>query len=152
MAGNKADDETITRLAALSPIEYDRIRKDEAKKLGCRESTLDSLVNAKRLLMRPPSDGDNLQGTAVKLADVEPWPEPVNGAEILDAIAKRFEHYVVLPEGAADMLALWCAHTHMFKLFQISPRLYISAPTEECGKSYSAQLRFSFLCQGKAHG
>ena len=76
-----------------------------------------------------------LQGTAVKLADVEPWPEPVNGAEILDAIAKRFENYVVLPEGVADMLALWCTHTHLFKLFQKSPRLYISAPTEECGKS-----------------
>jgi putative DNA primase/helicase len=130
-----ADDKTITRLAALSPIEYDRIRKDEAKKLNCRESTLDSVVHAKQLLMRPQPDGDNLQGTAVKLADVEPWPEPVNGAEILNAIAKRFETYVVLPEGAADMSALWCGHTHMYKRFPISPRLHISAPTEECGKT-----------------
>ena len=91
-------------------------------------------MDDKRLLMRPSSDGKALQGIAVKLADVELWPEPVNAAEILDAIAKRFEHYVVLPEGVADMLALWCAHTHLFKLFQKSPRLYISAPTEECGK------------------
>jgi 5S rRNA maturation endonuclease (ribonuclease M5) len=126
---------TIARLAALSLIEYDRIRKAEADKLGCRESTLDSLVQAKRLLMRPSSDGESLQGTSVKLADVEPWPDPVDGAEILDRVATRLEHYVVLPEGAADILALWCAHTHLFKLFQKSPRLYISAPTEECGKS-----------------
>jgi hypothetical protein len=40
-----------------------------------------------------------------------------------------------MPEGAADMLALWCTHSHLFKVFQKSPRLYISAPTEECGKS-----------------
>ena len=131
----ESDNETIRRLAALSLLEYDRIRKDEAKKLGCRESTLELLVNDRRLLLQPPSETSGLQGTAVKLADVEPWPEPVNGAEILDAIAKRFEHYVVLPEGAADMLPLWCAHTHMYKLFQKSPRLNISAPTEICGKS-----------------
>ena len=126
---------TIARLAALSLIEYDRIRKAEAGKLECRPSTLDLLVNAKRLLMHPPSDSDNLQGVAVKLADVDPSPEPVNGDEVLDAVAKRFEHYVVLPEGAADMSALWCGHTHMYKRFPISPRLHISAPTEECGKT-----------------
>ena len=90
-----------------------------------------------------------LQGTAVKLADVEPWPEPVNGAEILDAIAKRFDHYAVLPEGAADMLALWCAHTHVFKLFQKSPRLYISAPTEECGKSTLLNCASLFCARAK---
>jgi 5S rRNA maturation endonuclease (ribonuclease M5) len=133
--GEVSDEETIARLAGLPLLEYDRICKDEAKKLGCRESTLESLVKAKRLLMRPTSDGDNLQGTAVKLADVEPWPEAVNGAEILDAIANRFENYAVLPEGAADMLPLWSAHTHVYKLFQISPRLNISAPTQECGKT-----------------
>jgi putative DNA primase/helicase len=131
----ESDEETIAHLAALSLLDYGRKRKDEAKKLGVSESILESLVRAKRLLMRPPSDGDNLQGVAVKLVDVEPWPEPVKGAEILDAIAKRFEDYVVLPEGAADMLALWCAHTHMFKLFQKSPRLNISAPLPECGKT-----------------
>jgi hypothetical protein len=82
-----------------------------------------------------PSETDNLQGTAVELADVEPWPNPVNGAEILDAIAKRFGHYVVLPEGAADVAALWSAHTHVFSAFQISPRLCDTAPTQECGKT-----------------
>jgi len=140
---------TIARLAALPPIEYDRVRKEEAKKLGCRELTLDLLVNAKRLLMRPPSVGDNLQGAAVKLVDVEPWPEPVNGDELLDAIAKRLEHYVVLPEGAPDMLALWCTHTHMFNLFQKSPRLDISAPTEECGKSTLLNCTSLFCARAK---
>ena len=143
------EDATIARLAALSRIEYDRIRKQEAKKLKCRKTTLDSLVDAKRLLMRPQSDGDNLQGTAVKLADVEPWPEPVNGDEVLDAIAKRFENYVVLPEGVADMLSLWCAHTYLFKLFQKSPRIYINAPTEECGKSTLLNCCSRFCARAK---
>jgi hypothetical protein len=145
---SKSEDEAIRRLAEMPLLEYERVRRDEAKKLNCRPSILDSLIHAKQLLMRPPSETDNLQGTAVKLADVEPWPEPVNGAEILDAIAKRFEHYVVLPEGAADMLPLWCAHTHVYKLFQISPRLNISAPTQECGKTTLRNCASLFCARG----
>jgi putative DNA primase/helicase len=133
--GENTDEETLQRLAALSTLEYERVREAEAEKLGCRVAILDHLLRAKRLLMRPPSDGEALQGTAVKLADVEPWPEPVNGAEILDQVASRFEHYVVLPQGAADTLGLWCTHTHVYKLFQKSPRLDISAPAQECGKT-----------------
>jgi putative DNA primase/helicase len=147
--GDKTDEETLQRLAALPTLEYERVREAEAEKLECRVAILDSLVHAKRLLMRPPSDGAGLQGTAVKLVDVEPWPESVNGAETLDAIAKRFEDYVMLPEGAADMLPLFCAHTHMFKLFQKSPRLYISAPMEECGKSTLRNCTSLFCARGK---
>ena len=124
------------------------MRGTEARKLGCRVTVLDQLVREQRPRTRP-GGSDNLQGVAVKLADVEPWPEPVDGAEILDAIAKRFENYVVLPEGAADMLALWCTHTHMFKLFQKSPRLYISAPTEECGKSTLRNCASLFCARAK---
>jgi hypothetical protein len=129
------DDETIARLAALPPLEYERIRKDEAKKLGCRETILDSLVHAKRLLMRPPSESDNVQGTAVKLADVEPWPEAVDGAHVLDAIAETFSRYVVMPDSAADASTLWCAHTHVSKAFQCSPRLNYCSPEKQCGKT-----------------
>ena len=47
-----ADEETLQRLAALPPLEYERVRQAEAEKLGCRRvSILDRLVNAKR---RPP--------------------------------------------------------------------------------------------------
>src|ERR1039457_1193148 len=42
------DDEAIARLAALKPMEYDRIRKEEAKALGVQVGTLDGLVKAAR--------------------------------------------------------------------------------------------------------
>jgi putative DNA primase/helicase len=129
-----AEDETIRRLAEMSLLEYEKARKDAAKELGCRPSILDSLVNAKRLLMRPLGEND-LQGVPVKLADIQLWPEPVNGAEVLDAVADTFSRYAVLPEGAADALALWCPHTHVFDLFQCSPRLNISSPEKQCGKT-----------------
>jgi putative DNA primase/helicase len=127
------DDAEIKRLAALPTLEYERQRKEAAKKLGCRDSVLDRLINAERLLSNPRTD--DLQGTAVHLPEIELWPEPVNGAEVLDAISTRFSHYVVMPKRAGDMLALWCAHTHVYKVFQITPRANIISPTPECGKT-----------------
>lgn len=40
----ESEDEALARLAKLPPLEYDRVRKDEAKKRGCRVSALDKLV------------------------------------------------------------------------------------------------------------
>ena len=37
-------DSTIQRLAALSPLQYDQVRKTEAKALGVRPATLDAAV------------------------------------------------------------------------------------------------------------
>jgi hypothetical protein len=78
---------------------------------------------------------DPLQGVVVELPAIELWPEWVNGAEILDEIAERFLNYMVMPKAAADMFALWCTHTHMFDLFPISPRVFITSPDQECGKT-----------------
>ena len=76
-----------------------------------------------------------LQGSAVLLPEIELWPEMVNGADTLSQIAKTFAHYVTLPEGAADVLALWVAHAHGFTAFLCSPRLNISSPEKRCGKT-----------------
>lgn len=46
--GKAADALTIARLAALSQIEYDRVRVDEAEAMGCRVSTLDGEVERAR--------------------------------------------------------------------------------------------------------
>jgi putative DNA primase/helicase len=143
----QSDEETIRRLAAMSLPEYERVRKAEAEKLGYRVSALDLLVAAKRPLSNPHPD--SLKGAAVTVTDVEPWPEPVNGAMVLEAIAERISHYVMLPPGAADACALWCAHTHCFTSFQKSPRLHISAPTEECGKSTLCNCLSLFCAKAK---
>mgnify|MGYP001306783244 CR=1 FL=1 len=76
-----------------------------------------------------------LQGSDVDLSDVEPWPEAVNGADALNEVAETFDRYIALPDGAADALALWCAHTHVYDAFECSPRLNVSSPDKQCGKT-----------------
>src|SRR2546422_485991 len=76
---------------------------------------------------RPKKSAAPLQGRAVKLPDVEPWPKPVDGAAVLNAVAERVRSYVAMPDFLADVCALWAAHAHAFKSFQFSPRLNISS-------------------------
>jgi putative DNA primase/helicase len=125
------DGNVIAKLAALSPLQYERLRKQKASELGCRGTVLDKLVQQKRAKVAARA----LQGHEVQLTEIEPWSEPVDGAKVLDAIAETFMRYIVLPPGAANVAALWCAHTHCFELFLCSPRLNVSSPEKQCGKS-----------------
>jgi putative DNA primase/helicase len=130
----ETDDEIVQRLAGLPLLEYERRRDAEAEKLGIsRVSILDGLVYAKRPKREPASE--KLQGRMLNLPDVEPWPDTVNGADVLSDVSETFSRYVVLPSGAADALALWAAHAHCFESFMCSPRLHITSPEKGCGKT-----------------
>ncbi len=130
----ETDDQTYERLARLSPGEYDRARQPEATRLGIRKETLDNEVARRRPL------SDDAQGRAVHLPAVEPWPEPVDGAEVLDQVSARFTHYLVLPPGAADAIALWQPHAHACSAFVHTPRLNLSSPEPGCGKTTTLDL------------
>jgi Protein of unknown function (DUF3631) len=136
MSGNgainikNADKEAIAALATMPQLEYERQRELHAIKLGCRVPMLDRLVEAER-----GKANGTLQGSIVTLPDVEVWPERVNGAEVLRNLGESFTRYLALPDGGADSLALWCAHTHLFDAFICSPRLNITSPERGCGKS-----------------
>jgi hypothetical protein len=80
-AEETGDDAEIRRLAGLSPFQYERERKAAAERLGIRAAILDKLVQAER------PDDEAKQGRAISFPEPEAWAEPVNGAELLDALA-----------------------------------------------------------------
>jgi putative DNA primase/helicase len=126
-------DEQIAGLAALDPIAYDRARRDAAKGLDIRPATLDRLVAARQ---RSAGQGDPAAGgSPLAIAEITPWPEPVDAAAVLDEAAAAFGRYLALPAGAADGLALWVAFTYAFEAFWFSPRLAITSPEKQCGKT-----------------
>jgi putative DNA primase/helicase len=131
----------MERLAALETINYEVVRIAEAKRLGMRPRILDQEVAKKRRALGLESnDSDPGQGRAVKMLDVLPWPEPVNGDHVASALTAALKRYVVLSDTAADAIALWVLHTWMVDKFNISPRLAITSPTKGCGKT--TVLRF----------
>ncbi|MDD5462874.1 MAG: DUF3631 domain-containing protein [Methylococcales bacterium] len=120
------DDAAIKRLAALSPMDYDRVRKAEAEALKIRPGTLDKLVFADR-------KGNN--STGLEIDSVEPWPEPVDPAQLLTDIAACVRRFIVCEPDTVNTVVLWAAMTHFIDVVQVAPLAVITAPEKRCGKS-----------------
>lgn len=103
----------------------------ELKRLGIQRPG--ALIDA---ALGSSSAGSDLAGREVAMEDPEPWPEPVDGAALLDELVTTIRRYVVLQsEYHAAAIALWVAHTWAVDAFQVTPRLAITSPTRRCGKS-----------------
>lgn len=127
----ETDEEIIARLAKLSLLEYERARESAAKQLNCRTSVLDELVGKKR----PMKTDSSVNGSPISFKDVEPWDNPVSGAELLGEIKTTLRRYVVLSDIGLTACALFVVHTYAFDLGDVSPILMVTGPTKRCGKS-----------------
>jgi len=73
--------------------------------------------------------------SAMNLPPVEPWPEPVEGRILLEALRQVLARFVILPRWAAETLALWIVHTYAFELRDVSTYIGIESPVRRCGKT-----------------
>jgi hypothetical protein len=92
------------------------------------------------------------QGRRVEFADPEPWPRPVDGAAVADAVSKAVTHYVATSAGVADTVTLWAMHTHMVGAFDISPRLAVVSVTKGCGKTLLFRVLAALVRRAKTTG
>ena len=69
------------------------------------------------------------------LEEVEAWPEPVDGAVLLEELRRVLRRYVVLPKMAPETLALWVVHTYAFELRNVSTYIGLGSPQKRCGKT-----------------
>lgn len=115
----------VDRLAKLSPLEYDRVRKDEAKALGVRPGTLDAAIKCAR--KEEVNDSP--------FEDVEPWYEPIDGAALLNTLTATIRRFIICELHIAQSVALWVAMTWFMDSVQVAPLAVITAPEKRCGKS-----------------
>ncbi len=130
----------VTRLAVLSPIDYDQQRKSVAEVLGIRVDTLDREVARVR-----GGEVDDGQGRPVTFIEPEPWPEPVNGTALLDDLAATAGLYLVLPTHGFEVLALWVLLTYLADAVSVLPILVLHSPEKGCGKTTVMEF-LSRLC------
>ena len=123
----ETDGETVKWLASLPLLEYDRVRKNEAKRMGVRESTLDKMVTQERQVQHV-TDG-------IEFDDVEQWHDPVAGDVLLSDIAASIQRFIVCKPETAYAAALWVAMTWLIDTVQVAPLAVITAPEKRCGKS-----------------
>jgi putative DNA primase/helicase len=125
----------IMRDCCMTHVEYAPRRKPLAKALHVSAADLDQEV-------RPYLDKGEQQteeppgGKAVSFEEIEPWPEAVNGAELINAITAFFNRFIVFQyDDDAHMQTLWALASHNYDVFSIFPRLGITSPDTDCGKS-----------------
>lgn len=126
-SAQRTDEQTITWLASLTLIEYDRARKDHAQNLGIRPAVLDSLVKAER---NKDDEADRLP-----FPEVEPCADPINPAQLLNEVSDTIKRFIVMDAEQADAAALWVAVTWFVGDLQIMPLAIINAPEKACGKT-----------------
>jgi Protein of unknown function (DUF3631) len=124
------DEAEIARLAKLTVPQYERERDAAAKRLGMRVAILDKEVGVAR-----GGVDTTFGGRELALHEPELWPDPVDGAELLDALAEAMRRHVVMSHHEADAAALWVVGTHTFNVWRVFPRLFVTAPEPDCGKS-----------------
>jgi hypothetical protein len=114
---------------------------------------IDHAPRATKTRTKTPASGKAIQGREVTFEAIEPWPEPVDGAALLDNIASTFERFLVFPKPeektdtepadnvkllhtpAATMLAPWVLHAWTLSAFYMTPFLAVNSPEKRCGKT-----------------
>jgi putative DNA primase/helicase len=130
--GGTGDEELITELASLSPLEYAKRRKKAAAKVGIGVGELDKIVGEARGEPEPEVFDDRW--------GVEPWHEAVATADLLQELRETYSKYVILPEHGATAMALWTLHAWTHDASYVSPFIMFTSPTPRCGKTVAMAL------------
>lgn len=107
----------------VDPARYQRVRA-AAKVARAGVGELDKLTS-------PKDDGGSLE----VFAEVEPWPEPVNGAALLTDLQAIIAAHVIADPPTIRAASLWIVHTYCMDVLTVSPLAHISAPEMRCGKT-----------------
>ena len=135
---------TRVRVLTLPDLKPKEDVTDWLKKRGGTVDRLWALVD-QAPDWKPPDDRQPSQQPSQKAAPlddddpahwyVEPWPEVVSGADLLNDICKLLRRYIVFPKHTDEAMALWVLHAWTIDAWEISPLLIVISPTKQCGKS-----------------
>ena len=121
----------------LDPVLVELSKSEIRKKLKAIGVTNSSDV-LKKFFGGNESNGNSHKGLSLK--NPEPWPECVDGGELLIEIKHTFNKFLVLPEKADTALSLWVLFAWAHDAFSISPLLDFRSPTKRCGKSTGLKI------------
>lgn len=133
----------IQTMSELSAIEYDRLRKQMAKKLDIRMETLDDEVEAIR---KKRLEADREAENSI-ITSLEPWPEKIDGILLLDEIHRTIGRFIVCDEKTKVAASLWITFTWFIDHVQVAPIAMITAPEKRCGKSQLLSLIDKLACR-----
>lgn len=121
----------LDEVCKLDELTYQRQRDKLAKELGITVGGLDKARQTKNT-----DNHANDDDMASEITDgIEPWPEPVNGAQLADSLATTVKRYCILEPGTDVTIALWIMAHYCIDHCRIFPKLLVSSPQKRCGKT-----------------
>lgn len=122
------------RLNKLDDAAYELARKRAAKAFGVRPDYFDK----QRAKARAKSDDGDAKGFS-PIEELEAWPDAVNGASLAHELRNRLLAHVIFERTSdADAAALWVLGAWAFDAWALFPRVLITAPEKQCGKTILA--------------
>jgi putative DNA primase/helicase len=115
--------------------QFERLRLRLKEETRVRVGELDGVI--RRPLREEPT---SVSGTSLEWNEIEPWPDSVDGAALLDEIITIITSFLVLPAHGAEVMALWIAFAHTLNVWSISPRLAFVSPEKRCGKTTALSI------------
>jgi hypothetical protein len=135
--------------AKLDDLEYATLRRALAKRLNMSADDLDKHVDECRPKQEEGAN-DSMAGSALMLADVQPWHESVQLAPLLDELSQLFRDYIVFQNNHDSyMLGLWVVVTYCVEHFNIAPLVGVTAISRECGKTSLLRILLHLVRKGK---
>lgn len=119
--------DSLDELARVTLIPNKQTPALEVGVIELRRSTHDAETLRQRGAIR--------QDASSPVEEIDPWPEPVEGRDLLEKLASVYSRHVVLPDHAATAAALWIVHTYALDAATCSPILCWQSPTPRCGKT-----------------
>ena len=117
----------LQQIRQKDPAQFARVRHQ------AKASKVLSMTEFDRLTATPETEGAG--GGSSLFKEVEPWPEAVDGAELLDEISTTLKRYVVADKETLNAAALWAIFTWLVDVVSVCPIANITAPEKRCGKS-----------------
>lgn len=118
--------EQLRAMRGKDPAAFARLR------IQVKETKRLSMVEFDKLTAS--SNDDSTPDTGI-FAEVEPWPDPVDGADLLDDVTHALARHVIADKETLRAAALWAAFTWLVDVVQVAPIANITAPEKRCGKS-----------------
>lgn len=120
--------EQLRAMRGKDPAAFARLR------LQVKDARMVSMSEFDRLTAPGGEEGQPAANAGI-FTEVEPWPAPVEGADLLDDITHALARHVIADKETLRAAALWATFTWFVDVVQVAPIANITAPEKRCGKS-----------------
>ena len=144
--GEATENAIIDETSRLNPLELGRVHACVPQLLNTMWGHLEDEISRRiRARIEAAKQGkaeveEGGSGQALTYPPLEPWPDLVDGAELLTEISATLPQYVRLSKAEYDAVALGMVHLHVFDFFDIMPIVTISSPQKRSGKTRLMRL------------